>query len=72
MAKIGYDLGAGPPARCSVPGNAKRPCTAGNSATEPYIVSHHLLLAHGTAVKLYREKYLVRQSVTYFNHNLLH
>ncbi|XP_066377972.1 beta-glucosidase 38-like [Miscanthus floridulus] len=29
----------------------------GNSATEPYIAGHHLLLAHAAAVKLYREKY---------------
>lgn len=35
-------------------------CTGGNLAVEPYLVSHHeLLLAHATAVKLYREKYQV-------------
>ncbi|KAL4601239.1 hypothetical protein ACB092_11G258500 [Castanea dentata] len=40
--------------RCSIyVGN----CTAGNSATEPYIVAHNLLLAHGGAVKLYKDKY---------------
>ncbi|CAN1286128.1 Beta-glucosidase 17 [Linum perenne] len=49
-----YNTGSFPPARCSsYVGN----CTAGNSATEPYIVGHHLLLCHGWAVKLYREKY---------------
>ncbi|CAM8943506.1 unnamed protein product [Rhodiola kirilowii] len=26
-------------------------------ATEPYIVGHHFILAHATAVKIYREKY---------------
>ncbi|CAN1286122.1 Beta-glucosidase 17 [Linum perenne] len=40
-----YNTGSFPPARCS------------SSATEPYIVGHHLLLCHGWAVKLYREKY---------------
>ncbi|KAM7265065.1 hypothetical protein ACFE04_002748 [Oxalis oulophora] len=34
---------------------------AGNSATEPYIVTHHQLLAHATAVQLYRRKYQARQ-----------
>ncbi|XP_019070593.1 beta-glucosidase 12-like isoform X2 [Solanum lycopersicum] len=42
------------PGRCSsYVGN----CTKGDSATEPYIVAHNLLLAHATAVKLYRQKY---------------
>ncbi|GMY22312.1 vicianin hydrolase-like [Fagus crenata] len=50
----GYCTGTFAPGRCSsYAGN----CTAGNSATEPYIVTHHLLLAHGYAVKLYRDKY---------------
>lgn len=31
----------------------------GNSSTEPYIVSHNLLLSHAEAVKVYREKYQV-------------
>nr|UTN00717.1 BGlu2 [Centaurium erythraea subsp. erythraea] len=29
----------------------------GNPGTEPYIVTHHLLLAHATAVELYRNKF---------------
>ncbi|GMY22316.1 vicianin hydrolase-like [Fagus crenata] len=50
----GYSSGTFAPGRCSsYAGN----CTAGNSATEPYIVAHHLLLAHASAVKLYRDKY---------------
>ncbi|CAL9003918.1 unnamed protein product [Prunus brigantina] len=50
----GYNGGSYAPGRCSsYVGN----CTAGNSATEPYIVGHHLLLAHAYAVKLYRDKY---------------
>ncbi|CAB4309701.1 unnamed protein product [Prunus armeniaca] len=35
--------------------------SAGNSATEPYIVSHNLLLAHATVVELYREKFQEKQ-----------
>ncbi|CAA0818731.1 Beta-glucosidase 16 [Striga hermonthica] len=31
--------------------------STGNEATEPYIVAHHLILAHATAVRIYREKY---------------
>uniref|UniRef100_A0A7N2LC38 Uncharacterized protein n=1 Tax=Quercus lobata TaxID=97700 RepID=A0A7N2LC38_QUELO len=54
----GYSSGTAAPGRCSsYAGN----CTAGNSATEPYIVAHHLLLAHAYAVKLYREKYKPQQ-----------
>eukprot|EP00253_Pinus_taeda_P035631 PITA_35631 len=50
----GYDLGIHAPGRCSAGfGN----CTAGNSATEPYIVTHNMLLAHSAVVKLYRTKY---------------
>ncbi|KAK9995489.1 hypothetical protein SO802_020175 [Lithocarpus litseifolius] len=29
----------------------------GNSSTEPYIVSHNIILAHAAAFRLYREKY---------------
>ncbi|XP_043694664.1 beta-glucosidase 44-like [Telopea speciosissima] len=58
VAALGYDNGIFAPARCSQPfGN----CTAGNSATEPYIVAHNLLLSHATAVKRYREKYQAEQ-----------
>jgi len=57
VAALGYDNGIFAPGRCSAPfGN----CTAGNSATEPYIVAHNLLISHATAVKIYREKYQVR------------
>ena len=31
----------------------------GDTPTEPYIASHHLLLAHAMAAKVYREKYQV-------------
>ncbi|XP_050209244.1 beta-glucosidase 17-like [Mercurialis annua] len=50
----GYSKGELAPGRCSsYVGN----CTAGNSATEPYLVVHHLLLCHASAVKLYNQKY---------------
>ncbi|VVA16228.1 PREDICTED: beta-glucosidase [Prunus dulcis] len=59
IAVMGYDSGVSPPGRCSVP--SLFPCTSGNSSTEPYIVTHNLLLAHATAVRLYREKFQERQ-----------
>ncbi|KAF4390884.1 hypothetical protein F8388_005697 [Cannabis sativa] len=53
-----YNFGTFAPGRCSKhAGN----CTAGNSATEPYIAAHHLLLAHANGVKIYREKYQAQQ-----------
>ncbi|XP_042489607.1 beta-glucosidase 13-like [Macadamia integrifolia] len=54
----GYDMGAKAPGRCSKwVGN----CTNGNSATEPYLVTHHQLLAHAAAVKAYKDKYQASQ-----------
>ena len=29
----------------------------GDSSTEPYIVTHNVILSHATAVKTYRDKY---------------
>ncbi|KAK2973622.1 hypothetical protein RJ640_022270 [Escallonia rubra] len=49
-----YTTGTFAPGRCS---NYVGNCTQGNSATEPYVVAHHLLLSHAAAVKLYKEKY---------------
>jgi beta-glucosidase len=51
----GYDAGVQPPRRCSYPFGTN--CTGGDSSTEPYIVAHHLLLAHASAVSIYRQKY---------------
>ncbi|KAB5520202.1 hypothetical protein DKX38_024521 [Salix brachista] len=57
----GYDTGTVAPGRVSslenYPGQPKI-----SGATEVYIVTHHLLLAHATAVKVYKEKYQVRKS----------
>ncbi|GMH04444.1 hypothetical protein Nepgr_006283 [Nepenthes gracilis] len=50
----GYGYGTFAPGRCS---NYIGNCTTGNSATEPYIVGHNLLLCHATAVNLYKQKY---------------
>ncbi|CAN0900466.1 Vicianin hydrolase (Fragment) [Linum grandiflorum] len=54
----GYNGGTMTPGRCSrYVGN----CTVGNSATEPYIVAHNLLLSHAAAVRLYKTKYQASQ-----------
>ncbi|KAJ7956080.1 putative Beta-glucosidase [Quillaja saponaria] len=58
IAAMGYDLGVAAPGRCSKPFST---CPEGNSATEPYIVAHNLLLAHATVVNLYREKFKGKQ-----------
>ncbi|PPD91404.1 hypothetical protein GOBAR_DD11638 [Gossypium barbadense] len=59
VAALGFDNGINPPNRCSKKfGN----CTDGNSATEPYIAAHHLILSHAEAVKRYREKYQAKQN----------
>ncbi|CAI0375771.1 unnamed protein product [Linum tenue] len=55
IASLGYDVGSFAPGRCS---KAIFNCSAGDSATEPYIVSHNLLLAHAAAVHIYRNKFL--------------
>ncbi|KAJ4979722.1 hypothetical protein NE237_010502 [Protea cynaroides] len=46
----GYVYGGFPPAR------------TGNAGTEPYTVSHHLLLAHAAAVDVYRKKFQAAQN----------
>lgn len=58
----GYDTGFLPPRRCSFPfGLNGVTCSEGNSTTEPYVVAHHHLLAHASAVSLYRDKYQAEQ-----------
>ncbi|CAN1285143.1 Beta-glucosidase 13 [Linum perenne] len=59
-ASSGYGDGSMAPGRCSTASGFN--CTAGgDSGTEPYIVAHHLLLAHAAVVKLYRDKFQVVQ-----------
>uniref|UniRef100_A0A0D9WFP5 Strictosidine synthase conserved region domain-containing protein n=1 Tax=Leersia perrieri TaxID=77586 RepID=A0A0D9WFP5_9ORYZ len=60
VAQASYDIGILPPNRCSYPFGIN--CTHGNSTIEPYLFIHHSLLAHASAVRLYREKYQVTQN----------
>ncbi|CAN6828983.1 unnamed protein product, partial [Brassica oleracea] len=55
VVRDAYIIGQKAPGRCSSFTNPN--CTGGDGATEPYIVGHNFLLAHGAAVKIYREKY---------------
>ncbi|KAI3467259.1 hypothetical protein Pfo_023922 [Paulownia fortunei] len=59
FAVEGYDVGHHAPSRCSILLRAS--CRAGNSATEPYIVGHNVLLSHATAVDIYKKKYQAKQ-----------
>ncbi|KAJ6804262.1 beta-glucosidase 12-like [Iris pallida] len=56
----GYASGKYAPGRCS-PWEIGR-CKVGDSGKEPYIVGHHTLLAHATAVDLYRNKFQKTQN----------
>ncbi|XP_058070349.1 beta-glucosidase 6 [Magnolia sinica] len=58
----GYDVGLQAPGRCSI--LLRLFCSAGNSATEPYLVGHNVLLSHGTVVEIYRTKYKPKQKGT--------
>ncbi|KAK2440347.1 Beta-glucosidase 12 [Trifolium repens] len=51
----GYADGHMAPGRCSLWSNPN--CTGGDSAIEPYIVTHYQLLAHAEAVNIYKTKY---------------
>nr|BAO04175.1 hypothetical protein [Delphinium grandiflorum] len=57
VAVHGYSEGSTAPGRCS----AQRGCKEGNSATEPYLVAHNMILAHAAATQLYRKKYKAKQ-----------
>ncbi|XP_017407301.1 beta-glucosidase 11 isoform X2 [Vigna angularis] len=54
-AVFSYDIGLLPPQRCSPSPIIN--CSRGNSSTEPYLVGHHMLLAHASAARVYRKKY---------------
>lgn len=50
---LGYSTGYFAPGRCS----DRSKSAEGDSAREPWIVGHNLLIAHGRAVKVYREEF---------------
>jgi len=54
---LGYGTGTHAPGRCS----DRTQCSAGNSSTEPYIATHHVLLSHAAAVQIYRSQYQTTQ-----------
>ncbi|KAJ8760062.1 hypothetical protein K2173_010918 [Erythroxylum novogranatense] len=56
---MGYATGSLAPGRCSAWQQLN--CTGGDSATEPYLVAHNQLLAHASAVQLYKRKYQATQ-----------
>ncbi|KAF5735748.1 beta-glucosidase 12-like [Tripterygium wilfordii] len=58
-ANGGYASASLAPYRCSAWQQLN--CTGGDSATEPYLVAHNLLLSHATAINLYRQKYQATQ-----------
>ncbi|KAJ3561199.1 hypothetical protein NP233_g10336 [Leucocoprinus birnbaumii] len=53
ISNLGYNFGNFAPGRTS---NRER-SAVGDSSTEPWIVGHHLILAHSYAVKAYREEF---------------
>ncbi|WVZ02096.1 hypothetical protein V8G54_022902 [Vigna mungo] len=52
----GYALGRHAPGRCSDWWSPN--CNGGDSGTEPYLATHHQLLAHAAAVNVYRTKFM--------------
>nr|ABY48758.1 glycosylhydrolase 1 [Leucaena leucocephala] len=55
----GYAMGQQAPGRCSA--WLRLNCTGGDSSTEPYLVAHHLLLSHASAVQIYKSKFHASQ-----------
>ncbi|KAK7405711.1 hypothetical protein VNO78_07319 [Psophocarpus tetragonolobus] len=55
VSKYGYADGLSAPGRCSA--WQDKNCNGGDSAVEPYIVTHNQLLAHASAVRVYMTKY---------------
>ncbi|KAI9126453.1 hypothetical protein K1719_002049 [Acacia pycnantha] len=58
-SSMGYAIGDLAPGRCSAWLNLN--CTGGDSAVEPYLVGHHMLLAHASAVQIYKSKFQASQ-----------
>lgn len=50
---LGYNVGAFAPGRTS----DRSKSAVGDSSTEPWLVGHNLLIAHGAAVKVYRKEF---------------
>jgi len=50
---VGYGIGSFAPGRCSSE-KCKELGGGGNTSTEPYIVTHNMILAHAKAVQTYR------------------
>ncbi|XP_074270470.1 beta-glucosidase 17-like [Silene latifolia] len=68
-AQLAYASGDEVPNRCSHLKSSNTSldgprCFGGNSATEPYIVAHNLLLSHASVVALYRQKFQASQNGT--------
>ncbi|KAJ4956678.1 hypothetical protein NE237_013461 [Protea cynaroides] len=59
LVKKGYLIGTYPPSHCSYPLEG---CRSGDSAIEPYLAAHNIILSHATATSIYRERYQVNQS----------
>lgn len=53
FSTLGYSLGQHAPGHCS----SFLGCPTGDSLTEPYIVTHNLILAHAAAAKLYKNHF---------------
>ena len=56
-SREGYAVGNFAPGRCSE--SLMPSCLGGDSGTEPYLVTHHQLLAHAAAVDLYKKEFKV-------------
>ncbi|KAK6132717.1 hypothetical protein DH2020_033522 [Rehmannia glutinosa] len=54
FSEMAYESAIFPPARCSPPFGE---CAGGNSDVEPLLAAHNMLLAHGKAAKIYRERF---------------
>ncbi|XP_077229296.1 beta-glucosidase 18-like isoform X1 [Tasmannia lanceolata] len=58
MVPDGYLYGTYPPSHCSKPFGD---CPTGDSAIEPYIAAHNVILSHASAADIYRKRYQVKQ-----------
>ncbi|KAM3278232.1 hypothetical protein ACQJBY_045847 [Aegilops geniculata] len=65
-----YDVATFPLGCCSDPFGATK-CTAGDSTVEPYIAAHNTLMAHASAVSLYRKNISSHAKRSYWHKYLL-